>query len=599
MVDMGGLDNLIANTAYLQARKSSDADSKELQRRRRSLMLPGPQSCEQLRQALATNFHSLCEQQPIGRRLFRDFLATVPAYQEARGFLEEVQSWELAEEGPTKGSALQGLVTTCAAAPVPGRPHPFFSPALVTKCQAATTEDERASLVELAKAEVMAFLQDQPFREFLASPFYDKFLQWKVFEMQPVSDKYFEEFRVLGKGGFGEVCAVQVKNTGKMYACKKLDKKRLKKKNGEKMALLEKEILERVSSPFIVSLAYAFESKSHLCLVMSLMNGGDLKFHIYSVGEPGLDMSRVVFYSAQMTCGVLHLHSLGIVYRDMKPENVLLDDLGNCRLSDLGLAVEIQDGKPITQRAGTNGYMAPEILMEKASYSYPVDWFAMGCSIYEMVAGRTPFRDYKEKVSKEDLKQRTLKEEVRFQHSNFTEEAKDICRLFLAKTPEQRLGSRGPGLIPDQGIKSSHAMGQPSRSTLEPVHGNKDCLCHKQLRTNAAKKTKEKSDDPRKHHFFKTINFPRLEAGLVEPPFVPDPSVVYAKDINEIDDFSEVRGVEFDDKDKQFFQRFATVDVKDPEAQWPGGHSSVTSGLCTAHGAVANSSALAEAPKAI
>ncbi|KAJ8775620.1 hypothetical protein J1605_001340 [Eschrichtius robustus] len=164
----------------------------------------------------------------------------------------------------------------------------------------------------------------------------------------------------------------------------------------------------------------------------------------------------------------------------------------------------------ISDEAGTNGYMAPEILMEKVSYSYPVDWFAMGCSIYEMVAGRTPFKDYKEKVSKEDLKQRTLKEEVRFQHDNFTEEAKDICRLFLAKTPEQHLGSR------------------------------------------------EKSDDPRKHHFFKTINFPLLEAGLVEPPFVLDPSVVYAKDIDEIEDFSEVRGVEFDDKDTQFFQRFAT-----------------------------------------
>lgn len=135
-----------------------------------------------------------------------------------------------------------------------------------------------------------------------------------------------------------------------MYACKKLDKKRLKKKSGEKMALSEKEILEKVSSPFVVSLAYAFESKSHLCLVMSLMNGGDLKFHIYSVGERGLDMNRVIFYSAQMTCGVLHLHSLGIVYRDLKPENVLLDDLGNCRLSDLGLAVQIQDGKPVTQR---------------------------------------------------------------------------------------------------------------------------------------------------------------------------------------------------------------------------------------------------------
>ncbi|XP_003942630.2 rhodopsin kinase GRK7 [Saimiri boliviensis] len=510
MVDMGALDNLIANTAYLQARKPSDCDSKELQRRRRSLALPGLQGCAELRQTLSPNFHSLCEQQPIGRRFFRDFLATVPTFHEVATFLEDVQNWELAEEGPTKDSALQGLVAACASAPAPGNPHPFLSQAVATKCQAATTEEERVAAVTLAKAEAMAFLQEQPFKDFLASPFYDKFLQWKLFEMQPVSDKYFTEFRVLGKGGFGEVCAVQVKNTGKMYACKKLDKKRLKKKGGEKMALLEKQILEKVSSPFIVSLAYAFESKTHLCLVMSLMNGGDLKFHIYNVGTRGLDMSRVIFYSAQIACGMLHLHELGIVYRDMKPENVLLDDLGNCRLSDLGLAVEMKGDKPITQRAGTNGYMAPEILMEKVNYSYPVDWFAMGCSIYEMVAGRTPFKDYKEKVSKEEVKQRTLQDEVKFQHDNFTEEAKDICRLFLAKKPEQRLGCR------------------------------------------------EKSDDPRKHNFFKTINFPRLEAGLVKPPFVPDPSVVYAKDIGEIDDFSEVRGVEFDDKDKQFFKSFAT-----------------------------------------
>lgn len=150
------------------------------------------------------------------------------------------------------------------------------------------------------------------------------------------------------------MCAIQVKNTGKMYACKKLDKKRLKKKNGEKMALLEKEILEKVNSRFIVSLAYAFESKSHLCLVISLMNGGDLKYHIYNIGERGLEMSRVIFYSAQITCGILHLHSINIVYRDMKPENVLLDDDGHCRLSDLGLAVEVKEGKPINQRVSAS-----------------------------------------------------------------------------------------------------------------------------------------------------------------------------------------------------------------------------------------------------
>lgn len=135
-----------------------------------------------------------------------------------------------------------------------------------------------------------------------------------------------------------------------MYACKKLDKKRLKKKNGEKMALLEKKILEKVNSRFIVSLAYAYQSKNDLCLVMSLMNGGDLRFHIYSIGERGLKMDRIIYYSAQITCGLLHLHSIDILYRDMKPDNVLLDELGNCRLSDLGLAVKVKADKPITQR---------------------------------------------------------------------------------------------------------------------------------------------------------------------------------------------------------------------------------------------------------
>eukprot|EP00061_Rhincodon_typus_P012268 g37895.t1 len=134
-----------------------------------------------------------------------------------------------------------------------------------------------------------------------------------------------------------------------MYACKQLDKKRLKKKHGEQMTLLEKEILEKANSPFIVSLAYACESKNYLCLVMTLMNGGDLKFHIYNIGERGIEMKRTIFYAAQITCGILHLHSMKVVYRDMKPENVLLDDNGNCRISDLGLAIKVKDGKSINQ----------------------------------------------------------------------------------------------------------------------------------------------------------------------------------------------------------------------------------------------------------
>uniref|UniRef100_A0A8C0GTL5 G protein-coupled receptor kinase n=1 Tax=Chelonoidis abingdonii TaxID=106734 RepID=A0A8C0GTL5_CHEAB len=510
---MGGLDNLIANTAYLQARKSTEGDTREMQRRRKSLSLPKPEQCTEVRQALSAEYESICEQQPIGKRFFKDFLETVPEYLVARDFLDEVSNWELAEDN-AKSSIMQSLVTNFLKSSSKGY-LAFMSSDLASKCQAATEKDYE-SILQLAKEETKAFLQEKPFQDFLRTPFYDKFLQWKVFERQPVNEKYFYEFRVLGKGGFGEVCAIQVKNTGKMYACKKLDKKRLKKKGGEKMALLEKQILEKVNCPFIVTLAYAYESKSHLCLVMSLMNGGDLKYHIYNVGERGLEMKRIIFYSAQITCGILHLHSIRILYRDMKPENVLLDDNGNCRLSDLGLAVQVKEGKTITQRAGTNGYMAPEILKEE-NYSYPVDWFAMGCSIYEMVAGRTPFKDFKEKVSKDEVKKRTLEDEVKFEHANFTAETKDICRLFLAKKSEDRLGSRY-GLFPMF----------------------------------------------KKHAFFKTINFHRLEAGLIDPPFVPDPSVVYAKDVADIADFSEIRGIEFDDKDKKFFKKFATGAVPIP-----------------------------------
>lgn len=169
--------------------------------------------------------------------------------------------------------------------------------------------------------------------------------KWQVFKSQ---NQHFSALSL-------QVCAVQVKNTGQMYACKKLDKKRLKKKGGEKMALLEKQILEKVNSLFLVNLAYAYDNKTHLCLVMTLMNGGDLKYHIYNIGydgkgvDQGIEMKRVIHYTAQITTGLLHLHAMDIVYRDMKPENVLLDSKGQCRLSDLGLAKEIAPGQTTNQ----------------------------------------------------------------------------------------------------------------------------------------------------------------------------------------------------------------------------------------------------------
>lgn len=94
-----------------------------------------------------------------------------------------------------------------------------------------------------------------------------------------------------------------------MYACKKLEKKRIKKRKGEAMVLIEKQILQKINSRFVVNLAYAYETKDALCLVLTIMNGGDLKFHIYNMGgEPGLDIARARFYAAEVVCGLDHLH---------------------------------------------------------------------------------------------------------------------------------------------------------------------------------------------------------------------------------------------------------------------------------------------------
>ncbi|CAL8324952.1 unnamed protein product [Arctogadus glacialis] len=522
MCDMGGLDNLVANTAYL---KAQGGDDKEMKKRRRSLALPKNELCAVVRTAIEKDFSQLCERQPIGKKLFRQYLSSNPEYTNAASFFDDMYDWDLAE-GAAKDKARQNIIKKYCKADSKNF-LTFLPPESQAKCKAVTDKDFDEVMKGSIQDAAREFLKGKPFTDYQTTPFFDKFLQWKEYEKQPISDKYFYEFRTLGKGGFGEVCAVQVKNTGQMYACKKLCKKRLKKKGGEKMALLEKQILEKVNSLFLVNLSYAYDSKTHLCLVMTLMNGGDLKYHIYNIGydgngvDKGIEMKRIIHYTAQITTGILHLHEMNIVYRDMKPENVLLDSFGQCRLSDLGLAVELREGKTITQMAGTGAYMAPELLT-KTHYRTSVDWWALGCSIYEMVAGYTPFKgpeSKKEKVEKEEVQRRIQNDEPPWEHKCFDAVTKDVIQQFLKKKIEERLG------------------------------------------------VKNNLEDPRKHEWFKLINFPRLEAGLVEPPWVPKPNVVYAKDTGDIAEFSEIKGIEFDGNDNKFFNEFGTGAVSIPWQQ--------------------------------
>uniref|UniRef100_A0A8C9W5H4 G protein-coupled receptor kinase n=1 Tax=Scleropages formosus TaxID=113540 RepID=A0A8C9W5H4_SCLFO len=459
---------------------------------REILRFPHISQCVELRSSIERDYSSLCVKQPIGRELFRMYCETKPKLKNCVRLLDAM--------------VMNTLLLTHTDASVQTHTQPNVDSQGLSPCKEIFSECRKA---------LHDYLSGTPFMDFQDSMYFDRFLQWKMLERQPITKETFRQYRVLGKGGFGEVCACQVRATGKMYACKKLEKKRIKKRKGEAMALNEKQILEQVNSRFVVSLAYAYETKDALCLVLTIMNGGDLKFHIYNMGTPGFEKERVQFYAAEICCGLEHLHRESIVYRDLKPENILLDDNGHIRISDLGLAIKVPEGELIRGRVGTVGYMAPEVISNE-KYAMSPDWWGLGCLIYEMTAGRSPFRARKERVKREEVEHRVMEEQEEY-GSRFAEDAEAICRLLLTKDPKQRLGCQSDG--------AAEVKAQP---------------------------------------FFKNINFKRLEAGIEEPPFVPDPRAVYCKDVLDIEQFSTVKGVNLDQTDNDFYAKFSTGSVSIP-----------------------------------
>ncbi|XP_068132429.1 G protein-coupled receptor kinase 4 isoform X1 [Hyperolius riggenbachi] len=511
------IENIVANTVLLKAREGGGGKRNGRSKKWKDMLrLPHISLCEDLRHTVERDYSTVCEKQPIGRLLFRQFCDSRQELKRCIEFLDAVAEYEVAPDEKRKRHGLQVLDTyfnNGSAAHLPEIPQDT-----VHECRERLEQTPCKELFKDCTRVVRDYLSGAPFEDFQESMYFSRFLQWKWLERQPVTKNTFRHYRVLGKGGFGEVCACQVRATGKMYACKKLEKKRIKKRKGESMALNEKQILEKVNSHFIVSLAYTYETKDALCLVLTIMNGGDLKFHIYNMGNPGFDEQRAVFYAAELCCGLEDLQRERIVYRDLKPENILLDDRGHIRISDLGLAVQIPEGESIRGRVGTVGYMAPEVINNE-SYTFSPDWWGLGCLIYEMIQGQSPFRKRKEKVKREEVDRRVKEDEEEYSEK-FSEDAKSICRMLLTKDPKQRLGCKGDGAA---GVKQ--------------------------------------------HPIFKSINFKRLEANIQEPPFVPDPRAVYCKDVLDIEQFSTVKGVNLDTTDDDFYSKFVTGSVSIPWQQ--------------------------------
>ncbi|XP_076794449.1 G protein-coupled receptor kinase 4 isoform X6 [Arvicanthis niloticus] len=420
------LENFVANNLLLKARQGFSKKTGRSKKWKELLKLPPVSMCAELRSSIEKDFSSLCDKQPIGRLLFRQFCDTKPDLKRCIEFLDAVIEYEVTIEEEQREfglSIINRFFKEKSEVLLPQIP-----PAIVKECKWNLKQNSPSQNVFKECAGIVyKYLSETPFKEYQESTYYNRFLQWKWLERRPVTKSTFRQYRVLGKGGFGEVCACQVRATGKMYACKKLEKKRIKKRRGETMALNEKRFLEKLHSRFVVSLAYTYETKDALCLVLTMMNGGDLKYHIYNLGNPGFEEPRAVFYAAELCCGLEDLQRERIVNRDLKPENILLDDHGHIRISDLGLAMEVPEGHMVRGRVGTVGYMAPEIINHE-KYTFSPDWWGLGCLIYEMIAGHSPFRKYKEKVSREELERRVTNETVEYSE-RFSEDAKSICSM--------------------------------------------------------------------------------------------------------------------------------------------------------------------------
>eukprot|EP00730_Choanoeca_flexa_P005052 TRINITY_DN11866_c3_g3_i7.p1 TRINITY_DN11866_c3_g3~~TRINITY_DN11866_c3_g3_i7.p1 ORF type:complete len:509 (+),score=148.32 TRINITY_DN11866_c3_g3_i7:149-1675(+) len=248
-----------------------------------------------------------------------------------------------------------------------------------------------------------------------------------------VSMDDFNIERVIGKGSFGKVMIVRKKDTGNIYALKKLSKQHLKERGEIEHTISERNILEKHNSPFLVSLKFSFQTPEKLYFVLDYVSGGELFVHLQRMGQFPEPQAR--FYTAMLVLALEHLHEKNIIYRDLKPENILIDMNGYIKLTDFGLCKEGVDrfGRTATF-CGTPEYMAPEILQQKG-YGMEVDWWTVGTLLYEMLTGLPPFYD-------EDTQEMYRK--ILFQPLTFPEDvslmAQDIIAKLLQRTPAQRLG---------------------------------------------------------------------------------------------------------------------------------------------------------------
>lgn len=288
----------------------------------------------------------------------------------------------------------------------------------------------------------------------------------------------FQLIRVIGRGSYAKVFVVEQRKTKRVYAMKVIKKELVNDDEDIDWVQTEKHVFEVASNhPFLVGLHSCFQTPSRLFFIIEFVNGGDLMFHMQR--QRRLPEEHARFYAAEICLALNFLHEKGIVYRDLKLDNVLLDSDGHVKLTDYGMCKEgLRPGDSTSTFCGTPNYIAPEMLRGE-DYDFSVDWWALGVLMFEMLAGRSPFdivgqTDNPDLNTEDYLFQVILEKPIRIPRS-LSVKAAGVLKGFLNKSPKERLG-------------------------CHPETGFQD------IQTNP---------------FFKTINWEQLYSKQIIPPYKP------------------------------------------------------------------------------
>jgi len=242
----------------------------------------------------------------------------------------------------------------------------------------------------------------------------------------------FQQLKVIGRGGFGRVLLVKKRETNKVYAMKELKKKVIAARGEIEHTRTEKSVLSKLDHPFLAKLHWSFQTEEKLYFIMDFINGGELFHHLSK--EKRFPEDRAKFYAAEIVSGIEYLHKSGVIYRDLKPENLLLNHKGHIVMTDFGLSKEgLREGDTTATFCGTPEYLAPEIIKGE-DYTKAIDWWSVGTLVFEMLTGLPPF--YTE--DEENMYHKIMTAELVIP-SFFSAEVGDFITQLLNRDPNQRL----------------------------------------------------------------------------------------------------------------------------------------------------------------